>query len=161
MTLSVKDLYWAAGIMEGEGYFGVRRTADLVMQLCMTDKDVVDRFHTLFGVGSRAESKLPSGKTAYWWMSTNQRQTAGLMMTLLPLMGVRRAAKIIDCIQKWKLKPLPKKMWTQCKNGHDLTGDNLKIVQDGKYMKRRCIECGRLRQQKYRSTLLPSGIFAL
>lgn len=149
--LQTKDIYWATGLMEGEGYFGVRRGADLVMQLCMTDKDVVDRFHGLFKFGSRAVSQLPSGKTAYWWISTNQAETAGLMMTFLPLLGQRRAQKVQECLHLWKQKPLPKRMWTHCKHGHPLLGDNLRVIVEGKYTKRRCIECGRLRQQKYRS----------
>jgi hypothetical protein len=159
--IAARDLYWAAGLMEGEGYFGLRRGADLVAQLCMTDKDVVDRFHNLFGFGSRSTTLLPSGKIAYWWISTNQSQTAGLMMTLLSLMGERRAAKIMECLAAWKRKPLPKKKWTHCKNGHALIGTNLKVIHEGKYEKRRCIECGRLRQQKYRSSKISSGIFAL
>jgi len=139
--------------MEGEGYFGIRREVDLVAQLCMTDKDVVDKFHSIFGFGSRKERILPSGKTAYIWSSTNQSQTAGLMMTLFSLMGKRRAEKIMQCLAAWKSKPLPKSMWTHCKSGHALIGDNLRVIKEGKYEKRRCVECGRLRQQKYRSRL--------
>ncbi len=139
--------------MEGEGYFGLRRGADLVAQLCMTDKDVVDRFHNIFGFGSRKERKLPSGKTAYIWLSSNQTQTAGLLMTLFSLMGKRRAEKIVSCLTAWKAKPLPKRMWTECKSGHSLSGNNLRIVTEGKYEKRRCVECVRLRQRKYKAKL--------
>ena len=147
--------------MEGEGYFGLRREVDLVAQLSMTDKDVVDRFHNIFGFGSRAERVLPSGKTAYTWTSTNQSQTAGVMMTLFSLMGQRRAEKIIACLAAWKSKPLPKSMWTHCKSGHALTGDNLRVIKEGKYEKRRCVKCGKLRQQKYRANILPVGLGAL
>lgn len=150
MTLAVRDLAWFAGIMEGEGYFGVRKHSGLTLEVTMTDKDVIDRVASLFPFGTRNERTLPSGKIAYWWGVTKQSAVAGLMMTLLPLMGNRRRQKIIDCLQHWKATPLPKAMWTHCKHGHALAGANLRVIKEGKYEKRRCVECGRLRQQKYR-----------
>lgn len=151
--------------MEGEGYFGVRRGRDLVASLSMTDKDVVEKFSSLFGFGVPIKERaLPSGKIAYTWTSTNQRQTAGFFMTMLALMGKRRAEKIAECLVAWKEKPLPKKMWTQCKHGHELFGKNLRINKNGNYMKRSCVECSRLRTAKYRAnkiTLNASGIFAI
>lgn len=161
MTLAVRDIAWFAGIMEGEGYFGLRKNGGLTLEVTMTDKDVIDRVASMFSFGTRAERSLPSGKTAYWWGVTKQSAVAGLMMTLLPLMGKRRQAKIIECLTRWKETPLPKKRWTHCKSGHALTGENLKVIYEGKYAKRRCIECGRLRQQKYRSSKISSGIFQL
>lgn len=151
--ISVKDISWAAGLLEGEGSFMLRRGKDLVVQLIMTDQDVVDRFQFIFNFGSRSERILLSGKTAYGWSVTNQSQAAGLMMTLLPFMGERRAAKICECLAAWKTKPLPKRLWTHCKNGHELSGNNLRTITEGKYQKRRCKECGKLRQQKHREGL--------
>lgn len=150
MTLAVRDLAWFAGIMEGEGYFGVRKSGGITLEVTMTDKDVIDKVASLFPFGTRAQKVLPSGKTAYWWGVTKQSAAAGLMMTLFTLMGQRRQEKIAHCLSHWKATPLPKKMWTHCKNGHPLSGENLRVLQEGKYEKRRCLECGRLRQQKYR-----------
>ena len=150
MTVAVRDLAWAAGILEGEGYFGLRPQG-ITAALSMTDKDVVDRFHAIFGFGSRTERKLPSGKTAYTWTVTNQTDAAGLMMTMLSLMGERRQARIKECLMAWRDRAPKREFWTHCKNGHELSGDNLRLIQEGKYMKRRCVECGRLRQQKYRA----------
>ena len=152
--IDVKDIYWAAGIMEGEGWFGCSKDAGiekgLTAALTMTDKDVVDKFASIFNFGTRKARVLPSGKTAYKWSVTNQAKAAGFMMTLFPLMGIRRQEKITQCLSTWMARPLPKKQWTHCKSGHELTGDNLKITTEGKYQKRRCIECSRLRTQKYR-----------
>jgi hypothetical protein len=152
--ISLKELGWLAGIMEGEGHFGLRRGAkDLCVEVTMTDKDVVDRFHSILGFGTRKERILPSGKVAYKWQVTNQGQAAGLVMTLLPLMGLRRAERIRHCIRQWKSKPLPKRQWTHCKSGHELIGENLRVTTEGKYHKRRCLECGKLRERKYRAKL--------
>lgn len=150
MTITANNLYWAAGIMEGEGYFGIRKAGDIVIQLTMTDKDVVARMFSIFKIGTRKERVLPSGKTAYSLIITNQRHAVGFAMTLLSLMGERRAAKITECLENWKRRDLPKKMWLTCKHGHQLSGDNLLVVKEGKYTKRRCVECGKLRQRKYR-----------
>ena len=147
--MKTNDLYWIAGILEGEGYFGLHGKGYLSIQVTMTDKDVIDRYSSIVNFGSRCERLLPSGKTAYGWRSNHQSNNAGLMMTLLSLMGERRKNKIMECLERWKLTPLPKKQWTHCKHGHELLGDNLKIVQEGKYTKRRCVECGRQRQIKY------------
>jgi hypothetical protein len=172
MSITTAQIYWAAGIMEGEGYFGLRRGRDLVAQLSMTDKDVVEKFHAIFPTGKIKQRVLPSGKIAYTWLATAQSVAAGIFMTLLPLMGKRRAEKIIQCLTEWKKKPLPMKMWTHCKNGHELKGANMRINKNGKYMKRTCTVCQRERQAAYRLkqraepatitiTWNASGIFAL
>jgi hypothetical protein len=151
--LSMMQLGWIAGLLEGEGCFQHRRNGDLLIQIVMTDGDVIGRLQSILGFGSLGQSRLPSGKTAYRWSSTHQASTAGLMMTLLPLMGSRRDDKIRECLELWKAKPLPRQMWTHCKNGHALIGDNLWITHEGKYEKRRCRECSRLRQSKYKAKL--------
>src|SRR4029077_16761725 len=100
--IPIKEIYWAAGIIEGEGCFALRRGCDLVIEVCMTDADIIKKLFRIFGIGTiRYERKLPSGKTAYSWRVSNQGHCAGLMMTLLPIMGKRRADKITDCLAAW------------------------------------------------------------
>lgn len=155
--ISTNDIYWAAGIMEGEGWFGCSKKdgveKGLKAELTMVDKDVIDRFASIFNFGTRKTRALPSGKIAYSWSTTHQSNTAGFMMTLFPLMGARRQEKILQCLDTWMLRPLPKRQWTHCKNGHELSGANLRITYEGKYKKRRCNECSRLRTQKHRSKI--------
>lgn len=150
--IKISDVYWVAGLMEGEGWFGHRRNGDLVIQLTMTDRDVIDRLQTVLGFGCRKERNLPSGKVAYIWSLTNQCQAAGLMMTIVSAMGERRANRIKECIAEWKRKPLPRSMWTHCKNGHAFTPENTRMVMDGKYEKRCCRKCSNLRTIKYRQS---------
>ena len=75
--ISMLELGWIAGLLEGEGCFQHRRNGDLLIQ-------VVNGFR---------------------WTSTHQANTAGLMMTLLPLMGARRGDKIRECLGRWRGKP--------------------------------------------------------
>lgn len=150
-VIDVKDVYWSAGLMDGEGSFMLRRGLDPVVSLCMTDKDVVDRMHSIWGFGLRRETGLPSGKTAFWWTVVQQEQAAGVMMTLLPLMGDRRARKIMECLAAWRSKPITKKRRDTCAAGHLLAGANLRVITEGKYTKRRCLECAKMRQRKHRA----------
>jgi len=151
--IEIKNLYWIAGLLEGEGCFE-GRTGCLVISVGSTDQDVILRVKEILGFGTfKAPRKLKSGKVFYGWSSTNQQKTAGLMMTLYPLMGERRRDKIVRCLDKWKMKTLAHKLKTKCINGHPLKGDNLIITYEGKYRKRRCKTCAMLRTRKYRENL--------
>jgi hypothetical protein len=145
------DLGWIAGLLEGEGYFGYHRDGDLAIQIAMTDKDVIDRFGAMLDIGVFPKPRLlPSGKTVYRCNLTNQAKAAGLMMTLLPLMGERRRGKIIECLDAWKGKSRWK-LGPKCSHGHELSGDNLIVTNEGGYEKRRCKECAKLRMRKHRA----------
>lgn len=147
------DIYWLAGLLEGEGYFGLRRQGrDLVLQVGGVDRDVIERAQRIAGHGFVKERHLPSGKIYYGLTITKQSEVERVMLAVLPLMGSRRGARIRECVAAHALVPAPKRDWTHCKNGHALAGANLRIVQDGKYSKRRCLECGRLRQRKHRAS---------
>lgn len=159
MTLS-NEVYWAAGILEGEGSFLLRRGGDLAVQVGSTDKDVVDGVESALGPGSRKERILPSGKKFYTWLVSNQDHARDIMVLVRPLMKSRRQARIDHCLAEFAKKPMRNSRKTLCKHGHELSGENLKVITEGKYTKRRCIECGRLRQQKYRATNA-SGILGL
>lgn len=161
--LSERDIYWAAGLLEGEGHFGLRRGGrDLVLQVGMTDKDVIDRFQAIFGTGSRQARLLPSGKMFHTLTVSDQRAAADIMTVVLPIMGSRRAAKIKQCLAVWDAKPLRNGDKPTCKRGHPFAGDNLRLLTEGKYTKRRCLECQKLRQRKHRAaTTDAAGIFTL
>lgn len=163
------DIAWLAGLLEGEGSFhcdggrGSRlreTTGHLSITVQMTDEDVIKKIQQVTGFGTfRSPRQLPSGKTCYGWSVSNQTQAAGLMMTLLPLMGVRRAAKIRECLAEWKKKPIRASLQTHCVNGHPFTGENLRIVDDGKYVRRRCKQCVRDRQAKHRQKMRKQRVF--
>ena len=106
--MNLKDIYWIAGILEGEGSFGKNNTT-VYITLGMTDKDVVDKFHTLVKFGSRNEFRHnePNRKVLYRWTGAG-RDAAALMMTIYTLMGTRRQARILEHPTFWKSKKLRK-----------------------------------------------------
>jgi hypothetical protein len=85
---------WLAGLLEGEGSFGNRGNC-LIIQLSMTDRDIVERAAKLMGAKSiftRAGLK-PRHKQQY--SITVAGDNAALWMAaILPYMGERRSAKI-------------------------------------------------------------------
>lgn len=100
------DIAWLAGILEGEASFGYHGTTP-VIQLQMTDPDVVKRVAALLGVDVRAPWK-PKGKDHYklvYGCVAHGRKAIGWMMTLYSFMGVRRKEAIEAALNKWKAQP--------------------------------------------------------
>lgn len=96
-----KDLYWLAGLLEGEGSFlaPVPSSPRLpIIQVSMTDEDVIARVAALWGKAAyRARSDSRSAERG--WKTPYAVQLRGskavhLMRLLRPLMGLRRQAQI-------------------------------------------------------------------
>ena len=106
--IAIKDLYWLAGIIEGEGTFGYynskrNRLAYPRVKVKMTDEDVVRKCHEISGVGRVfGPYKADETRKESWsWVVQDQASAGGLMMTLYSLMGKRRQAKIHECLTAW------------------------------------------------------------
>lgn len=96
------QIYWIAGLLEGEGYFRIGATS-VQIGIEMSDLDIIDRFRAITKTGnSKITIKAKEGlKTTY---TTNIYGDLAIqwMMTLYSLMGVRRKAKFKEIIDKWK-----------------------------------------------------------
>lgn len=103
----VEDLYWLAGLIEGEGCFHKRRGRPTpIIQVMMTDKDVVIRAAEILGANRVRElkSKTSTGKTVYGVTVFGQR-AVDWCHALHPIMGERRQQKItelLDALSKSK-----------------------------------------------------------
>jgi predicted aconitase len=97
-----KELFWLAGILEGEGCFSNRsdRYCSPNIQLVMTDMDVVIRAAKAMGSHKVIEIGKPtvSGKRLY---RTNVYGSTALdlMKALFPIMGQRRSVKIAEILE--------------------------------------------------------------
>lgn len=87
------DLYWLAGLLEGEGSFQIRRGNAIVVSLGMTDEDIIQRAAQYFGKPIYKEERPAGYKTVYRTQCYGQHAMA-LMMTVYPLMGKRRQKQI-------------------------------------------------------------------
>lgn len=109
--IAVADLHWLAGLLEGEGYFGDHAGGKagrryIRISLKMTDKDVVERAAALLGTKvhrySWSADRNPKHSVAWVTQVGQQDRAAGWMMTLYPLMGARRRARIEGLLNAWR-----------------------------------------------------------
>lgn len=98
------DIAWLAGLLEGEGSFGVKDGSPKI-QMQSTDEDIIRRASELFGVAFREKPYKPRGKDYYkpvWGVHVHGTRAIGWMMTVYSLMGERRQEKIRSVIDAWK-----------------------------------------------------------
>lgn len=106
---SLRDLYWIAGLIEGEGSFVIHNhltgTKSFQFTMGMTDKDTINKASRIlkgnpngYFEGTR---NSPTHKRIYR-IKMSGVQAIGWMMTLYPLMSQRRQEKIKEIIGLWK-----------------------------------------------------------
>lgn len=88
-----RDLYWLAGLLEGEGAFDLHRGKYPRIRLAMTDRDTVGRAATLLDGKVRLSLK-PAPQQATWHVEISGTKAAAIMRLILPHMGARRSGKI-------------------------------------------------------------------
>jgi hypothetical protein len=109
------EIAWFAGLLEGEGYFGMapnrtrgrtERYPSIVIAMC--DQDVVERCARLLGTrASHLKSRQEHHKPTYRCLI---RGTGAIewMLRIYPYMGRRRQAKIREIVEEWRTVPLLK-----------------------------------------------------
>jgi hypothetical protein len=116
------DLHWLSGILEGEGSFGVRKVVrrgpplhaprrynDPIVQLSMTDEDVVRRAAALLGSWCRRFTEQSENRKPRWATSVVSGRAAAWMTILCPLMGSRRQERIREVLAGWEvIRHLPR-----------------------------------------------------
>lgn len=97
-TITLTDLAWSAGIIDGEGCIHIRYTDaayhkgsrnpqhTLYLKVTMTSEKTVRKLHSLFGVGSIQTQKPPKGapvthNIAFTWLCTSLQ--AAKVLTLV------------------------------------------------------------------------------
>ena len=88
---------WMTGIFEGEGCITMQgRGPRPLLQVKMTDKDVVQRFMDVAGAGQIHEEERPPHKLAYVWRTGKQDAVVNILERMLPFLGERRALKALN-----------------------------------------------------------------
>ncbi len=106
--MNLPDLYWLAGLLEGEGCFYLNKRPNVYIRidLRMTDADIVYRaatimgVHRVFTIAPRELNGRP--RKLQYGLTMGSRRAAAWMMTLWPLMGARRQRKIRATLEAWK-----------------------------------------------------------
>ena len=123
--ITIKDIAWIAGLLEGEGCFITHNSKGHdypEIHLCMSDEDVVIKASGImkkeikfnksgfidFGsnILKRGVDKYPSNKFNKCKDQYTHQLSGNIaiqwMMTLYSLMGKRRQSKILEIINAWK-----------------------------------------------------------
>ena len=98
-------LMWLAGLLEGEGWFGLklvggRRYPQIILE--MTDEDVVLRAATLMEGKMKRRSPRENGWSDLFQIRVNGPKARSIMRQLEPFMGKRRGEKINTVLEKWE-----------------------------------------------------------
>ena len=126
--LDKMEIAWAAGLFEGEGCIHLAVHCP-VLQLNMTDEDVVRKFHTVVSCGTVSGPYGPrvgDRKTKpYWaWRVSGSEYPQTLIAAFWPHLGIRRRNKAIEVLSIARKAPLSlaliNRNKTHCKAGHPL-----------------------------------------
>jgi hypothetical protein len=141
--MEINKIYWLAGILDGEGCFRFNGTPHI--QLLMTDLDIVERVRSITGTISQIYSRDRSDNLKrQYHLHINGKKAIEWMMTLYPIMSVRRKEKIREVISQWK--DMRNRISDDfCSKGHKLVRGN--VVIDGGTI--RCRICRKLYNSRY------------
>lgn len=103
--MTTHDIYWLAGMMEGEGYFRNTKGCCPIISFTSTDFDIAVRVSLLLDatIWGYQPGNLKH-KRAYR-VDISGRKAAGWMLTLYSLLGQRRKQKIRELLAAWRLIP--------------------------------------------------------
>ncbi len=106
MKLQESELYWLAGLLEGEAYFHPKTDKVSVgIAIEMTDEDIIQRVCKLIGnTYCKVKKREIHHKQAYK-TTIRGRRAFELMLIIQPIMGERRKQRIQECIDSY----IPKK----------------------------------------------------
>lgn len=124
--MDVKWIYWLAGLLDGEGWFGFQSTPHI--NISQVDLDIVEKAKSIFGNCPPIKtyhSNNPKHKTKYV-LTVNGKLAISWMMTVYPLMSVRRKSQIRNVIIQWK------QMTGHLGPGAEISRNNLKNAVQSK-----------------------------
>src|SRR4051812_28853662 len=105
------EIAWAAGILEGEAWFGSGGNSAR-LSLAMVDRDIVDRIVAIFELRESRPVHPPKdrpNRQLQWGAYAHGREALAVMRTVLPYLGERRAAKVrqVEALMAEKYDPRP------------------------------------------------------
>jgi hypothetical protein len=90
---------WLAGILEGEGYFGIKHGRKTLQIMCqMTDLDVLERLQVRFGGYITLTKKRKEHHRESWMWAIHGEPAHLVICEIYDLMSGRRRAKIDESL---------------------------------------------------------------
>jgi hypothetical protein len=100
-----RDIGWAAGFLEGEGYFSWNRTA-ISVQASQVQREPLDRLQMLFGGRINGPYSSKNQNPYFRWSLCGTR-AAEVCMTLFVLMSPKRKEKMASILAEWRSRAKP------------------------------------------------------
>jgi hypothetical protein len=98
--MDIKNIYWIAGILEGEGCFNYYNAPRIFLK--MTDKDTVERARNITGADAVVREQDRIGLKRSYILAINSHYAVGWMMTLYSIMSARRKEQIKQVLSEWR-----------------------------------------------------------
>jgi hypothetical protein len=105
----IKDIYWLAGMLEGKGSFYTYTKKNLKQSLTYpeftfqsVDRDITRRVARITKSNISAVKPYGSSKQLSYKIRLCSTRAIQWMMTIYPIMGIRRKARIKNIISVWK-----------------------------------------------------------
>lgn len=155
MDIQPIDLGWAAGFLEGEGYFSKGKSC-ISVQASQVQLEPLTKMQKLFGgsIHKYSQKNRPNCNDFYKW-GVHGETAEALMKLLLPLMSPKRQACMIQSLAHYA--SLPGKNYMKsgrkfCRQGiHPWSGDNIRFDHRGRTF---CHACKMAWQQRKRSSVI-------
>lgn len=152
-SLAIKQLYWIAGFLEGEGCFYWDHSA-FCISANQVQVSVLKKLRGLVG-GTFNIRRFTDGRNQIGVWKLTGRAAVALSMTLYCLLSERRMEQIKKGLDVWR-KSISmtdiNRAKTHCPDGHPYNDQNTVLTRTGKgYVTRTCKTCLRLRNREYRS----------
>lgn len=156
MAITVAEIHWAAGFLDGEGCFRVEGVPCTSLNVSASQKDrwPMDKLQRLFGgvVKYRYRRSRTRVDSPIWEWHLSTVAAAGLMMTLFLLLQPRRRQRISELLTAWRARPVSPAHRSACPQGHLYSGTNLLVYERrygrSGYRHRLCRECCRQRRRE-------------
>lgn len=105
-----KDIYWMAGLFDGEGSISIKKRTNgksdkmytyVQLDLQSSDEDIVERLLRISQIGAIHEikRKTSTGKTMYGWNVGRKKDVIRFLTAIYPIMSLRRQAKIKEVVE--------------------------------------------------------------
>lgn len=103
--MAVKDIPWAAGILEGEGCFSMHKRKGKDYYQCaihceMTDEDTIISLQKALGAGRVSQRDARGVRKPTWILSIQrQKDIFDTLIRVMPYLGDRRLSKASDMFE--------------------------------------------------------------
>src|SRR3972149_72726 len=152
--IDIKQIFWIAGFLEGEGSFTGRTPKNrcAIVSATQVQLEPISRLQSLLGGKIRSFSRKEVTGNIYHRWELFASRAIGLMFTIYQLMSPKRQSQILKVINGWKAglgQGGYNRIKTHCPKGHPYSPENTYINQNGKYKSRNCLICQREKGKNY------------